>query len=57
MGILEDKKRLIRGQSTENIDQFTIQTSLEEIRKRKEELLKELQVKDVTEEIKSHENR
>lgn len=51
--------RLTKGQATEIFDNFTIQASLEEIRKRKEELLKELQVKDVTEateEIKTDKN-
>lgn len=68
-GVLYDKERLERGQPTEIYDQFTITASLEEIRKRKEELLKEIQIRDVTsdeasnnnqtntEEIKTHENR
>ncbi|MCF6155694.1 MAG: hypothetical protein E3K36_10660 [Candidatus Brocadia sp.] len=43
--------RLTKGQATEIHDQFTFQASLEEIRKRKEELLKEIHV----EEIKTHE--
>jgi hypothetical protein len=42
LAILYDKERLERGQSTENIDIQQITASLEEIRKRKEELLAKL---------------
>ncbi len=45
VGILEDKKRLIRGQSTENIDTFALTAELSEIQRRREELLKQINVK------------
>ena len=39
VGILEDKKRTIRGQAVERIDTFALTASIEELRKRRKELL------------------
>ena len=45
---VSNANRLARGLATEIYDNFTIQASLEDIRKRKQELMKELQVVDIT---------
>lgn len=44
IGILEDKKRLIRNQSTQNIDVFELAMSLKDIEKQENELLKDIRL-------------
>ncbi|GEM_PF-3445515 len=39
LGILEDKKRLVRGEATERIDTFAVTASLQELEKRRAHLL------------------
>jgi len=63
IAILEDKKRLVRGQTTERIDTFAVTASLADLERRKTELLERIkasrQVVDVTrkEENKTDENK
>lgn len=49
--ILEDKIRLIRGQATERIDTFAVTASLDELEKRKVELLQRVVLSRKTQDV------
>ena len=47
LGILEDKIRMLRGQATLRIESFSVTASLDDLERRKQELLKTVRVQDV----------